>query len=101
MDVSNFIHLSQINLVVPLRVAAEWAVSVPITIEVGVLNLHRAHLSEDIDLLSFRLATCPSASCCNWNKERKGKVFVGSGKPYSNASVAALGQERSFGEEPV
>lgn len=53
MDVSNFIHLSQINLVFPLRVAAEWAVRVPITIEVGVLNMHRAHLSEDIDLLSM------------------------------------------------
>ncbi len=53
MDVSNSIHLAQINLMVPLRVAAELAVSLPITIKVGIPNMHRAHLSADIDLLSL------------------------------------------------
>ena len=41
MDVSNAIQLPAIHLMDSLRVATKWAISVPITVEVGVFNLHR------------------------------------------------------------
>ena len=63
MDESNSVKLSQVHLVVPLRTATEWAVSIPITLEICIFASHLTFPSgenEDqllLEPLRFRVQT--------------------------------------------